>query len=218
MNEIIIKTTETFLKKKKSLLSALEYPTWNYITQTFDYIRAYEDALIFAANLLQELEKNRDKFSQKKYEENIFFIYFFVFTNLDKLDRWEDYLDSWERVLRNVKVGHKYPLDIKREVGITPYIIKESNDAIYVHFLWSLKPRKELIERKLEKKRKGKKIGNLLHAQQSELTTEEIKERFEWIVNFRSTGVYDYDPPASRQKERKRKENRETINIEPVNL
>ena len=47
----------------------------------------------------------------------------------------------------------------------------------------------------------------------SDLTTEEVKERFEWIINFRTTGEYDYDPPASRLQEKRKELRKKTINI-----
>jgi len=213
MNEIILKTAESYLKGKKDLLLALEYPTWNYITQTFDYTRSYEDGIIFAAKILQELENNKDKFSKKEYESKIWLIYFFVFKNLYKLDQWENYLESWEKVLKNVRVGFIYSKDKLSEEGIEEYILDINETTIHIHFLWNLIDQKEAVKRKLEKKRNGKKIGNLTHQQQSDLTGEEIKERFDWIINYRITGEYNYDPPASKQYEKRKEERKKTINI-----
>ena len=213
MNDIILKTAESYIKGKKALLSALEYPTWNYITQTFDYTRSYEDGIIFSAKILQELENNKDKFSKKEYENKIWLIYFFVFKNLYKLDQWENYLESWEKVLKNVRVGFILPKDKLSEINIEEYILDIDETTIYVHFLWNLKDQKETVKRKLEKKQSGKKIGNLTHQQQSDLTKEEIRERFDWIINYRTTGEYNYEPPASKQYDKRKEEKSKTINI-----
>jgi hypothetical protein len=214
MNELAKRTAESFLNGKAPLLSALEYPTWNYIIQTFDYTRSYEQGLAFATKLFEELEKQEKQIPREKLEKHLQLIYHFVFKNLDKLDRWGDYLALWETVRENVKIYISYPKTSRNEEGIAAYITREGSKSIYVHFLWSMRHRKVVIERKVEKKKSGAKLDNLLHEQQGDLTPEEVRERFEWIKNFRMTGLYDFDPPASRQRARRREEKRQAIDIE----
>ena len=62
---------------------------------------------------------------------------------------------------------------------IEKYIISETKGKYCVHFLYYQSNRKKLIERKLAKKRAGKKTGNLHHARQEDLVDEEIKRRYE---------------------------------------
>ena len=82
-----VNLVNSFLKGRRPLLNALDYPIWNYITQTFDYTRSYEQGLAFSTRLLAELEKNRKEIPPKKLGEYLFRVFYFVFRNLDKLDR-----------------------------------------------------------------------------------------------------------------------------------
>ena len=47
-----------------------------------------------------------------------------------------------------------------------------------------LQLRKEVIERKVAKKKTGRKLSNLLHARQEESTESEIRERLNWIMEI----------------------------------
>ncbi len=68
-----------------------------------------------------------------------------------------------------------------------------------LHFLYGLKNRREVIQRKIDRRERGKKLGNLYHARQSDLTEAELQERVDWLLKFFSSGIYDFDPPASRR-------------------
>jgi hypothetical protein len=216
MNELVKTEIASILRGRKSLLSALDYPVWNYITQTFDYTRAYDQALLFSTNLLKELERQKEKIPPKEYNRHLCHIYGFLLKNLDKLDRWEDYLELWDKILLNIKAGTKYVKEKRHQEGIEAYIMQEEHEYIYVHFLWSQKHRKEVIERKIAKKKSGRRFSNVLHERQNDLTAEEVRERLEWIINFRTTGVYDFNPPASRQRAKRREKGKGIIDITPL--
>ena len=185
------------------MLHALEYPIWNYITQTFDYTRSYEQALAFSTRLLAELEKNRAVIPPKKLGKYLFLVFHFVFRNLDKLDRWEDYLALWNK-LENIRLTSAPTMDDDKADNFHSMILQEETFRAFELLLKYLDYRKAVIVRKLEKSRHGAKLGNLFHEKQADLTREEIRERFEWIINFRMTGVYHFDPPASRQRRMRR--------------
>ena len=111
-----------------------------------------------------------------------------------------EYLDVWEKILSNTNLSYTLSYSsLKSEDQITieyydeieKYIISKSKSKYCVHFLYYQSNRKKLIERKLTKKRAGKKTRNLLHARQEDLTDEELKRRFErmkqkaqYIKNF----------------------------------
>ena len=44
--------------------------------------------------------------------------------------------------------------------------------------------RKELIERKVARKKAGGRLGNLFHHPQSELSEAEVKRRLDWILKM----------------------------------
>jgi len=205
--EARVDLVNSFLKRRRPLLQALEYPIWNYIIQTFDYTRSYDQGLVFAMRLLAELEKNRKDIPRNKFGKYLYCVWHFIFSNLDKLDRWEDYLLLWKKLesIRIVRARGTDEIDTGKSVLVRDETIK----AFETLFLF-LDHRKAVIERKLEKQKNGARLGNLFHERQTDLTTEEIRERFEWIMNFRLTGVYDFNPPASRQRRMRPKATKQT--------
>lgn len=215
MNDFIEKYCGTFFQNKTSLISVFNGDTWNYLMQTFDYTRSYEDGLVFLTKLLGEIEKEKDSLSKEHYEKCIELTYYKLLDYLDKLDRWEEYLEAWERIFQNVKIGLTYSNTVLSRSGISPFILKVDKSYVHIHFLWMGHSRKERIERKLEKKRAGRYPGKL-HEQQSELTPKEIKERFDWMVKFRTAGIYDLDPSASRQRKKRLEDKKRTIDMEPI--
>lgn len=198
-----VNLVNSFLNGRRPLLHALDYPIWNYITQTFDYTRSYEQGLAFSTRLLAELEKNRKVVPPKKLAEYLFRVFYFVFRNLDKLDRWDDYLALWNKLesIRSVSVSN-----MDGAQSFHSIIFRDNTFRAFELLLKYLDYRKAVIVRKLEKKQRGAKLGNLFHEKQTDLTSEEIRERFEWIINFRLTGVYDFNPPASKQRRTRRKQ------------
>jgi len=199
----------------KKILWLLSYPNWNKVLQVIDYTRSYEVGLQTGLNILKILENNIDQIPSKKYKDYIKTIYLFILQNLDKLDLWEEYLSAWEGILKNTNLSMTYSKESKKFHGkeFESFILSEDANYIYVNILWTLSHRKKIIERKLAKKKKGTKIGNLLHKKQEELSLKEIQERYNWIIKFVETGVYDFDPPASRQQKRRQNEKEIIIDI-----
>ncbi len=133
-------------------------------------------------------EKNKDNFDEKEYAEHIILIYSAIWHCLDCLDRWEEYIDSWEKIFGSLHYSYTFsysPSKSTKDINtgyyedIEKYIITESAGTYCVHFLYYQSNRKKIIEQKLRKKRAGKKIGNLLHARQEDLSDEEINTRYE---------------------------------------
>lgn len=191
MSESITEYLGAYFKDKTSLLTVLDGTIWNYTMQVLDYTRSYEYGLEILTKLLGEVEKEKDSLEIKIYERCLHLIYWKLLDFLDKLDRWEEYIEAWERIYKNVKINGK-------TFQVAPW-------------------RKRCIEGKLEKKRAGKYPGKL-HEQQSELTPEEVQERYEWMMKYRTTGIYDFNPPASRQRKKRLEEKRNTIEIKPSKI
>lgn len=63
-----------------------------------------------------------------------------------------------------------------------PFILAEDDGGVDVHFLWLTCHRKALIERKVARQRGGQKLGNVRHASQDTLSTEELGQRLAWVV------------------------------------
>lgn len=157
----------------------LSSPMWNIIVETIDYTRSYEAALETGVVFLKYAEDYRNCFSKEAHEQHLETLYLFILHNLDKLDRWEEYLDVWKKIHANTNFSITYTKDSRERHGavIEPFILSEDDKTLYVHFLYP-GHRKKIIEQKLERKKAGRKLGNQFHARQEQLTDEEIKRRF----------------------------------------
>lgn len=166
--------------------SLFRYPTWNGIIKAITSTRAYQDGLEAGLALLEYTENNRDRLSEDEFEDNLRKLCLFVLTMLDKMDQWEEYLETWESIRTNTDFALTYSSGSRKHHGerIEPFVLDETSNTLYVHFLWTTLHRKEVIERKLERKRAGHKTGNLLHATQDELSPEEIQDRFDWVCRL----------------------------------
>lgn len=171
------------LNKYRKIIS---YPTWNYVTQAIFATRSYEAGLEGSLLLLRLTEDYKPNLEKKEYESNLRSLYSFVLSLLDSLNRWEDYLELWEKLFREVPLSDTYSKDARNFHGakIEPFVVGEDEHILYVHFLWGTQDHKELIERKLSKKRSGKRINYLLHPQQEELTDSEIQRRLERLARW----------------------------------
>ena len=54
---------------------------------------------------------------------------------------------------------------------------KQIGNPGWVHFLWPTQYRKAVIERKVRAKRQGRRLGNLLHHRQDELSEDDLRRR-----------------------------------------
>jgi hypothetical protein len=185
----------------------LSNPKFGYFNRLIDYTRSYERGLEIVLLLHNLFLHYKSKFTEREERDYATSIYFTILKYLDKLDRWEDYLSTWDIVRENTNYPMKYSLDSRKRHGqrINDYILREDAKNIYVHFLWSISHRKEIIAGKMKKKQLGQRINNIFHAKQSDLSVEEIKERFNWLLKYFKTGEYDFNSPASKQRKKRSK-------------
>ena len=155
-------------------------PTRHYFVYAVVATRSYPEGLDAAVLLLRLTEANRSRLDKEEYQTNLTFLYYFLLTVLDKMDRWEEYLRVWERLQQKTKVVSLSAVQADDPLA--------NDDSVYADVLSLTDYRKELIERKLERQRAGKKMGNLLHARQEELPEEEIQERLERILRWCRSG------------------------------
>ena len=75
---------------------------------------------------------------------------------------------------------------------MAPSVLRRDRDTLWVHFLWSTVWRKAVIERKVRAKREGRRLGNLRHHPQDELSDAERRRRLDWVVQpIQSTVLSD---------------------------
>ena len=151
-------------------------PTRHYLLHAITATRSYQEGLNAVVHLLRLTEAKRTKLSRDEYQTNSTFLNYSVLDLLDRMDRWEEYLAVWERLRRRTKV-----------VSISRVEMTEAtpdDETVYADVLLFTRHRKELIERKLQRKQAGQKLGNVLHARPEELSEEEISERLERILGW----------------------------------
>lgn len=199
------------LEHYRQLFANETYYYWNQLWQIINYTKAYRQGIEIALLLMDKFEKSHERFDKKSQERQLILIYTQFLKMLDKADLWEAYLTNWEIIKKKsseLNLGHEYS-ESSRENHFSSvakeYFLIDTSNGFKLSFLYGQRKRKELIERKLKKAQEGGKIGNYLHEQQDELTDEEIKERYEWMIKFFKTGEYDFSPPASTQKKKRRK-------------
>ena len=92
------------------------------------------------------------------------------------------YLATWARVRAHTAYALTERPEARQQYGaaLTPYILSEDAHGLTVHFLWLTRYRKAVIERKVERQRRGQKLGNLWHATQDELSAAELREALQW--------------------------------------
>jgi len=157
----------------------MSYPVWNYLVQSIDASRAYDNGLDACLLLLQYTEDNRGEISRKEYEHNLQCLYTFLLSMLDKLDRWDDYLSLWEALRRNTRLFSLYARNGLEAHGnaIEPFVLEDDGESTRVHFLYGISHRKAIIERKLKRQLNGKRAA--LHGKQAELTRKQIQQRLD---------------------------------------
>ena len=151
-------------------------PTRHLFLHAVTSTRSYQEGLNAVVHLLRLTEAKRTKLSQDEYQIYSTFLNYSVLDLLDRMDRWEEYLAVWERLCKRTKI-----------VSISSVEMTEAaldDDSVYADVLLFTRHRKELIERKLQRKQAGQKLGNVLHARPEELSEEEISERLERILGW----------------------------------
>ena len=166
--------------------SIMAYPTWNFVCQAIVASRSYERGWDGGLLLFRYAEEHQDNFGRAEFESYCVQLWFFILEMLDRLDEWDAYLTAWESVRAHTDYALTYVSGARRTHGarLAPFIIGEDSNGLAVHFLWLTLHRKEVIERKVARRRRGQKLGNLMHARQEELSDGEIRDRLMWVVRL----------------------------------
>ena|GEM_PF-1996335 len=165
----------------------LSYPTWNYFLQVVRITRAYEGAISAGIHLLNLNEEYKNRLTQREYDDHAGVVWHLCLDMLDKLDRWDDFLTAFERVWRDRRfVCRCHKKRLNEEFGDLQAkgVVSETKHYVYVHEFWDLALRKEVIERKVQKRKEGRKLGNMYHHRQEDLTPEEVGYRQRWLKDL----------------------------------
>jgi hypothetical protein len=168
---------------REVLKGILSHPTWNFVQEAIVATRRYEEGLEAGKSLLRYVEGIREDLPQQEYSDYAQKLNSFILMMLDKADMWEEYLATWQSVRETTDFFRTYSASSRTGHGsrFEPFILGAEGESLRVHFLWLTLHRKEVIERKAERARAGKKLGNLMHGTHSELSAAEVRRRIEWI-------------------------------------
>ena len=158
--------------------------TWPWLVEAVRATRSYQAGLDAGLLLLRVAEQHRARLSHQEYTTHRKELYWFILEMLDRLDRWDVYLATWDRVRAHTAYTLMLHPGARQRYGpqLAPFTVGEDARRLTVHFLWSTVQRKALIARKVERQRRGQKLGNVIHATQDELTTDDLRERLAWVA------------------------------------
>ena len=182
------------------------HPTWGLVTQLLVTTRSYDTGLELALALLVVADRYEARRPAHEAARSPVPLYDLLLDMLDRLDEWETYLAVWHQLRRHTTETLTYgdgPHSAASGPRAAPYVMRRTPGRIQVHHLWLLSHRKDLIVRKLARRRAGRRVGNLRHHPQSELSDAELRRRVsavaEWARTVRreETNPADTDPSPS---------------------
>ena len=178
------------VQKFKALLS-LQY--WLNVRAAVINTRSYEEGLV-AVKRLEELNllyKKQNFLTELEYEEFQSRLFLFHLELLDKADLWDDFVRLFENLLQHRDVyKHTKIISALENSDIHPYVLGVDNQFAYIHPLWYLDYRYKIILKKVARKSKSKKVGNLQHKSQSELSEQEVQRRIMAVIAAADRGEY----------------------------
>lgn len=131
----------------------LSYPLCNWVNEYFNYTRDFESGLYYISYCRSIIEANREQISPSEYAKWDRYLITLKLNMLDHLNLWEEYIEYYDSLI-----------DSK------PYISY-------------LAVRYEIIKRKLNRKSMGKNTEHLKRHQAYMLNEEEMKARYDAIIN-----------------------------------
>lgn len=143
--------------------------------------RYFELGLTFYDICLQEIEANRDKIEDWKYDRYQEYLIDLKLEMLDYLNEWDEYIAFSNWVIENVKMPYTFN---RPEYIDKRYFYNNDSDGEQIHFLLRQSDRYEIITRKIERRKCGKSIDHLKRHQQVELTYDQIEYRYNMVLQF----------------------------------
>ncbi len=177
----------------ESYCVTMEGETWKALWREIDATEAYEDGLEAGLRLLLATQQHRRQLGERGCQANQILLYRGILSMLDKADRWEAYLATWETIRTHTNQCRPQRGDTLRddESRLAPFVRRADGGfgvpplpygvpppaTIAVHFLYPQLRRKAMIERKLAHPRTGTLLSDRRPVGRDALTTEEIQAR-----------------------------------------
>lgn len=169
--------SDAFFQRYQLLMSHYVFGIYIIAQKT----RCYHDMLHFCddADQLNAAYLDAGRISQGELDAYDRDIIELRLTMLDKLDHWDDYLKLYERVRTEKDYRLRYISGTHTDEAYFNYLLSSDGHFDEVHFLYKQHHRYRLIQQKLARWRRGRKVGNLRHKPRNELTDEQIEERWQ---------------------------------------
>lgn len=140
------------------------YPYWNYSTNSILYLKEFEIGLQGVQFLLNLTAHYKDQLTESEYKKNMYMLWYFHLKLLDKFDHWEEFIETFNKLGDVPEIVHPHG---KRHITTDLYWQKRIG----------------IIQRKIERHKKGKSVKNLRHKQLNEISNEEYRRRIE-VLKF----------------------------------
>lgn len=163
-----------------------QYPNWSIATDTITATRSYTLGASIAASLLSRSLEFSTDLTQDELDRIHCIASTFLLDMLDKADRWEEFL-AWFWFLRyNTNSYLRYDLHILSHTGndIDEFVDDQGDEYTWVHNMYIYDRRRKVIERKLERKRKGRASKSDLHHNQESLSEMDIQCRIMNVLSY----------------------------------
>lgn len=158
---------------------------WYLFREIVYKTRAYDYGLTAAIHMLNLTETYRSRIPKDEYWGNQCVSLMLVLEMLDTQDRWDEFASLF-RSLRGMehfsfRIGEKRLQKGYLSSEMKACILKKGKRLYSISSFCYLHPRYETIQRKIERRGKGWKLGNQFHPQQEDFTPEEVEARADWL-------------------------------------
>ena len=162
------------------------YPWWMLIRKAIVDTRAYDRGFDAGVRLLRHTDTYRDELDPRELESHVRTLCLFLLEMLDKRDDWASYLATWRVMRTHTSCALTYERSARFRHGprIAPFILGEDARGLHVHYLYLIAYRRDIVERKRARQRRGGKLGNCWHGRQADLSDAEIDERLERVARL----------------------------------
>jgi hypothetical protein len=173
---------------------------WNYTQRTILYLREYDAGLQGVAYLLHLTDRYKNGLTEKEIKTNRFKLWSFYLNLLDKLDRWEEYIETVEKFKQDPE-GKEFlseAVPVLTPEGRKAYIAA-SDRAAWYHAVYAIRKkgdpsaqtwivshiveRQRIIQKRIDRQKDAKSVKHLMHKRPDEITDEEYRRRIE-VLKF----------------------------------
>ncbi|MDR1668339.1 MAG: hypothetical protein LBR76_00085 [Oscillospiraceae bacterium] len=174
---------DTPLDRLNTLRALLSYPLINWVSQFFSRTRDGQTELYFVQYCRAIIEENEGELGEEELEFFDKVLIGYQLGAYDRLNWWQEYVDFFNLARRSKRYTKAFAKRADHP-GMDEYLLWEDGNYKHVHFLFFVRHRYEVIQRKLERLISGKSTKHLERHQIEDLTEEQVKSRHEEMARL----------------------------------